>query len=145
MSVYPHTPLTGCVWNATAPAFWAVVLVASSAGGWFLYVLLIEKGVPVRTIAAASFLVPVVANIIAIVVLGQHKSLLVALGGTIIVISVLVIALVAPTVRPPPSFDTTLRNDHEQPSTRASEKLASRPPITRPNRHHAVGTGGAQD
>lgn len=137
-----HWPRTS---GATAPAFWAMVLVASSAGGWFLYVLLIERGVPVRRIAAASFLVPVVANIIAIALLGQRMGLLLALGGTIIIISVLAIGLVAPTVRLPPNFGTTPQNDQEKLSTRASAELVPGCPVPRPISNYAIGAEGAQD
>jgi drug/metabolite transporter (DMT)-like permease len=75
--------------SALGPSVWALVLTASSAAGWFLYVLMIQSGVPVSSIAAASFAVPLVANVIGYLALGEHLGPLGVLGGVMIVLSIL--------------------------------------------------------
>ncbi len=78
--------------SALGPSLWALVLTVSSAAGWLLYVRLIKAGVPVPRIAAASFAVPLVANVIGYIFLREQLGALGVVGGMMIVLSILGVA-----------------------------------------------------
>ncbi len=70
------------------PTGWLLLSAATSAIGWFAYVHLIRIRVSVTRIATTSFAVPLMANVIGYLFLGEHLRGLQLAGGLLVVASI---------------------------------------------------------
>jgi len=79
---WPSNPLGAEAWGSIG------VFIVASAGGWLLYLVLLEHGAETKRLGAWSFAVPLLANAIGLVYLHESASPFVVAGGATVMISI---------------------------------------------------------
>ena len=90
------------------PGFaWMLALTIGTAAGWLAYLLLLERGVSPERLGGWSFGVPLTANAIGLVALGERASFSMVAGGLLVLASVAAVERFE-TRSPPPAAAGTV-------------------------------------